>query len=90
MDIQRIQEKINQELYVYSHHADLERQADQLTIAEIETALLDGEILEQYLDDVRGESCLILGFANETPIHIVCGWRGDKNSYYYSLYSEAA
>lgn len=78
MDIRKIKDKITQELYVYSQHADLERQADGLTFAKIETALLNGEILEQYLDDIRGESCLILGFANQTPIHIVCGWRGEK------------
>jgi hypothetical protein len=78
MDIRKIKEKITQELYVYSQHADLERQADELTFAKIETALLNGEILEQYLDDIRGESCLILGFANQTPIHIVCGWGGEK------------
>ena len=78
MDIKQIKEKVRQESYLYSHHADLERQADELTFAEIEIALLNGEILEQYLDDIRGESCLILGFSNETAVHIVCGWRGDK------------
>jgi len=29
MDIRQIKEKIAQELYVYSQHADLERQADE-------------------------------------------------------------
>jgi hypothetical protein len=78
MDINEIKLKIRADLYVYTQHAEIERRADELTFAQIETALLDGEILEQYQDTGRGESCLILGFAADVPIHSVCGWRGDK------------
>jgi len=43
-------------------------------IAEIESALLNGEILETYSDDLRGESCLVLGYGEiGVPIHVVCG-----------------
>jgi hypothetical protein len=64
--------------HIYSHHADLERKADDLTLAQVEDALLTGEILEQYPDAGRGESCLMVGFSGDTPIPAVCGWRGDK------------
>ncbi|XWK90775.1 MAG: DUF4258 domain-containing protein [Phormidium sp.] len=40
--------------------------------------LNNGEILEQYPDTGRGESCLILDFADDLPIHIVCGWRCER------------
>ena len=33
---------------------------------------------EQYADTGRGESCLMLGFSDDIPIHIVCGWKGSK------------
>lgn len=78
MDIQEIKLKVSQDLYVYAYHADIERQQDNLTFRQVELALLNGEILEQYLDDPRGESCLILGYAQQIPIHIICGWRGDQ------------
>ncbi|MDY6805809.1 MAG: DUF4258 domain-containing protein [Cyanobacteriota bacterium] len=78
MKLDIIKAKISANLYVYTNHADIERRADALTFFEIELALLNGEILEQYPDTGRGESCLILGFAGEKPIHIVCGWRGEK------------
>ena len=29
-------------------------------------------------DTGRGESCLILGFVNDKPIHVVTGWRGEN------------
>ncbi len=78
MDIESIQEKIRAEKYVYTSHADIERKADDLTLIQVEEALLNGEILEQYPDTGRGESCLILGYSSNLPIHIVCGWRGER------------
>ena len=78
MDIAEITSKVRADQYVYTLHAEIERRADELTFAQIESALLNGEILEQYPDTGRGESCLVVGFAHNLPIHIVCGWRGDK------------
>lgn len=44
-----------------------------ITTSEIHRAIESGEVLEDYPEDVRGHSCLILGkgFDNR-PIHIVC------------------
>lgn len=62
MDLETIKNAIKADLYLYSFHADIERKADNLTIAQVEEALLNGEILEQYSDTGRGSSCLIVGF----------------------------
>ncbi|MCA9874052.1 MAG: DUF4258 domain-containing protein [Anaerolineales bacterium] len=78
MDIAKIQAFIRTDRYFYSLHAEIERKVDGLTFSQIEEALLSGKILEHYTDTGRGESCLVVGFAGETPIHAVCGWRGDK------------
>ncbi len=78
MNIQDIISQIRNEEYVFTLHADYERKADNLTIAQIEQALVSGAILEEYPDTGRGESCLVVGFANEQPIHVVCGWFGRK------------
>jgi len=80
MDIEEIKAKVRANKYVYSLHAEIERRADELTFAQVEEALLSGEILEQYPDTGRGESCLIVGFAGDVPVHVVCGWRGEKVS----------
>ncbi len=77
MDILDILRKVKAAHYVFSQHAELEREAEELAYADIEIALLNGVILEQYEDTGRGESCLVLGFCKGTPIHMVCGWRGD-------------
>ena len=78
MDIEENKAMIRINQYVYTHHAEIERKADELTFAQVEEAVLDGNILEQYPDSGRGESCLILGFSKDVPIHTVCGWRGEK------------
>lgn len=78
MDIEEIKTKVRGNQYVYSHHAEIERRGEGLTFAQVEEALLSGEILEQYPDTGRGESCLIVGFAGDVPIHAVCGRRGQK------------
>ena len=78
MDIEEIKARLRANEYVYTQHADIERRADELTLAQIEDALLAGEILEQYPDTGRGDSCLVVGFAGDVPIHAVCGWRGEK------------
>ena len=78
MDLDEIRVLVQGDRYVYSVHADFERKADNLTLAQVEKALLNGKILEQYPDTGRGESCLIVGFSETQPIHVVCGWRGEK------------
>lgn len=79
MDSDDIKDRIRNNEYVYTAHADLERKSEDLTIAQIEDAVLSGAIIEQYPDTGRGESCLVVGFAGDTAIHIVCGWRGEES-----------
>jgi hypothetical protein len=62
--------------YEFSIHAQQERLDDDLDVVEIEQAALTGEILEEYPDDPRGESCLMLGFTGGKPVHVVFGWAG--------------
>ena len=76
--IEWLEECVRKGTYYFSKHGDQERQDDNLTIAEIEEALLTGRILEQYGDTGRGESCLVAGFTETgKPMHIVCGARGE-------------
>ena len=38
----------------------------------IRQAIQYSELIEDYPEDPRGHSCLILGFVNDRPIHVVC------------------
>jgi hypothetical protein len=58
--------------YELSKHAEREREADMIPLAALEEALSNCEIIEEYPDDPRGASCLVLGFSDQRPIHAVC------------------
>ena len=69
-----IHAEIERQEYEISLHADDERIADGFTVHQLESALSNCQIIEQYPNDPRGESCLALGFTPEgTPVHVVCG-----------------
>lgn len=78
MDIQVVKAKVQSGQFVISTHADQEAADEKIDIAEIRDAILNDEMLEQYADTGRGESCLILGFVDERPIHVICGWRRES------------
>jgi len=50
-----------------------------ITTAEVRRVIEEGEVIEDYPEDVRGHSCLMLGYGDgRRPIHIVCS---PKNEY---------
>ncbi len=75
MDIDYIKAKFRAGQYRFSLHAEMEAEEEDLDIAQIVDAILNDDILEQYPDTGRGESCLLAGFSKDTPIHAVCGCR---------------
>ena len=77
----QIQEKVKQRQYRLTSHAERERESDRITIEEVEEALLSrqAEVIESYPEDVRGRSCLVLGFTRGgSPLHMVCGLGVDE------------
>lgn len=70
MEIDWLQQQIKSGKYLWTFHADQERRNDGLEILAVENAILTGRILEQYPNDPRGASCLVLGMFKEIPIHI--------------------
>lgn len=80
--------KIARGNFRFSLHADKERQRDRITIAEVEEALENPELVEDYPNDPRGHSCLVLGWtASDSPIHAVLGelW-GDEPLVIVTIY----
>jgi hypothetical protein len=50
-----------------------------ISVAEVRSSIeANGEVIEDYPDDVRGHSCLILGTGEGgRPIHVVCSPRDE-------------
>lgn len=54
-------------------HAHQEMVQESIAIEEVLEALAGCELLEEYPDDRRGPSCLVLGYTVlERPLHMVC------------------
>jgi len=51
----------------------MSRSDRMITTQEVETVVTRGELIEDYPEDPRGHSCLILGFGEKKrAIHVVC------------------
>lgn len=74
LDIDEIRRHFSRGEYEISLHAQQERLEEDLDVADLEEAVARGEVLEDYPDDPRGASCLIVGYAGPRPIHLVIGW----------------
>jgi len=49
-----------------------------ISSAEVRSVIKQGKVIEDYPEDPRGHSCLMLGPGeNERPIHIVCAPKDD-------------
>ena len=49
-----------------------------ITVQEVRGVVLRGEMIEDYPEDARGHSCLMLGTGEEgRPVHVVCAPKGD-------------
>lgn len=72
-----IRNQVYEKIYRLTGHATTVRLERGITIAAMEQALLDGEIIERYPDAEPYPSCLVLGWlASGDPLHLVCS-RGD-------------
>lgn len=61
--------------YLYLPHAirQMSRPDRMITTAEVRSAVKDGQVIEDYPEDSRGHSCLLLGKGHHgRSIHIVC------------------
>jgi hypothetical protein len=71
----KVKDLVTEGRYEFSRHAEREREADKILPKELEDALTNCDIIEDYPDDPRGASFLALGFSAGRPIHAVCSIR---------------
>ncbi|MDT8316701.1 MAG: DUF4258 domain-containing protein [bacterium] len=65
---------------VYTSHAldEMNAEDEMISTYEVKEVVLSGDIIEDYPDDKRGHSCLMLGFSQiKRPVHVVCSPRDE-------------
>ena len=56
----------------------MSRPERMITLAEVRAVVKTGDVIEDYPDDPRGHSCLMLGWGESgQAIHVVCAPRED-------------
>jgi hypothetical protein len=74
VDIGNIKGQVRRKKYTISFSHTEKVRLREISLDEIEAAILSGLIIEPYPDDPRGSSCLIMGYSNEgRPLHVLCG-----------------
>lgn len=67
--------KMAQRQIIYTEHAldRMNAESEMITFEEVREVVIEGEIIEDYPEDVRGHSCLMLGVTSAgRPVHVVC------------------
>ena len=72
-----IRSHIRAKQYRLTKHVTIVRLERGINLAEMERVLLQGEIIERYVDAKPYPACLVLGWLESgDPLHVVCS-RGD-------------
>lgn len=73
--IEQIRAKIQAGQYEFSKHAVDQSILREISVQELQEAIANGEIIEDYPEDKYGPSCLVLGFTQVgRPLHIQCSY----------------
>jgi len=69
-----VRKKANEKLLFLPHAVrQMSHPGRMITTAEVRKIIFEGEVIEDYPEDVRGHSCLLLGFGETgRAIHVVC------------------
>ncbi|MEA1884651.1 MAG: DUF4258 domain-containing protein [Thermotogota bacterium] len=70
--IEKIRKYIEDEKIQWRGHILSRMIQRRIKISDVLTCLQNGEIIEEYNDDYPFPSCLVLGYSNEKPFHVVC------------------
>jgi hypothetical protein len=82
LDLDALKAAIQQQYRLINGHAILEMAADQIPPDEVWNSLLasTSEVIEDYPEDPRGPSCLLLSLVNGQPIHTVVAYPARRHA----------
>ena len=76
--LNRVRQSAAQKILFLPHAVRQMSKPDRMiSTADIRSVIANGEIIEDYPDDVRRHSCLMLAFVADRPIHVVCSPKND-------------
>lgn len=80
MDLGTLKAALSAGRVIITQHADREAKAELLNLTEVRaSAVIGGEIIEDYPSDRLGPSCLILSMLPDGPVHSCWGYQAAIN-----------
>ena len=71
--LERIRLQSREDNFRLTEHAQKEMAEEDIVLSEVQEAIAQGMIIENYPEHRRGACCLVHGFTQRNrPIHIVC------------------
>lgn len=72
--IELVREAANKRILFLPHAiSQMSRPDRMISTSDIRRVIFDGKVIENYPEDARGHSCLMLGFdSGKRPMHVVC------------------
>jgi len=75
---QKIISSANNKILFLPHAVkQMSRPDRMISTEEVRAAVLFGEIIEEYPDDLRGQSCLVFHTKENRVVHVVCALKTD-------------
>lgn len=77
--LEEVREAAQKKLLFLPHAIrQMSRPERMITPGEVEKVVVSGEVIEDYAQDPRGHSCLLLGFGEaDRAVHVVCSPKDD-------------
>ena len=77
--LQRVHEAARKKVLFSAHAVRQMAKAERMiTTSDVQLVITEGEMIEDYQEDERGHSCLMLGYREGgRPVHIVCSPKED-------------
>lgn len=72
----------------FTNHALQKCDQRNIDIEKLIMSVVQAELVEEYPDDPRGHSCLILSFVDGKAVHIVCGTHEGGTIFITAYYPE--
>ncbi|WP_373895576.1 DUF4258 domain-containing protein [Virgibacillus natechei] len=72
----------------FTEHAIQKCDQRNIDIEKLIMSVIQAELVEDYPDDIRGHSCLILSFVDDKAVHTVCGIHESGNVFITAYHPE--
>lgn len=74
MDIEQLRRLCAAKPFIMTRHAEARRRQRGISVSEMKSAIMNGEIIEDYPDAYPYPACLVFSAgASESVLHVVCG-----------------